>query len=814
MTTQCFHCGLDNPSGTDYCLELFNQNRRFCCAGCLAIAENLKQNNLLEFYRFRDAPSNKPESLIPQELLELESIDNPNILDEISQKDNQSRKIELGIEGITCAACGWLIEKQIKSLPYVEYVSVNVSTNRALLRWNQAGQLSDILKALLKLGYKGFPFTEDQQEKSYQNVNRLFIKRLLVAALGMMQVMTYALAIYIGEFQDLHSKHQLFMHWLSGIVATPVVFYSALPFFQSAINNLKVKQFGMNLPVSIAILAAYLASLYSLLTGGNVYYFDSVVMFTFFLLIGRFLEHRARYRSLLKQQNFSRLLPLTVNKRSADGSTSTISLNQVEVGDYLLIYPGNTIPVDGVLCERSAEINQAIITGEFLPVTKTPGDSLLSGTSNQSSTLVMQVTNPVDKSHLQSLIELQKRAEQLKPSSLSLADKIAHWYVLILLILVLASGAFWMQYQPENTFAVILSILVVSCPCALSLATPAAIAAATTKLSEIGLMLRTSSSLENLAKIQHIYFDKTGTLTTGSIKLIDTKIYQPTVNSSSKVYSEEEVLQIAHLLERISNHPVTQAFNYPKHKLTMQATDLAEQVGAGVSGRVDGQLFHIGNREFIQQFGVEVPPVDKTADHGLQSHGKTKLYLVDQQRLVAEFLLSDSLRPSAKPAISRLNDAAYNLGIISGDQPSSVSSVANQLDIKHYHASMTPADKLDFIHRLQSEGNHCLMIGDGFNDVGALSAASMSITLANGVQLSKSSSGAVLISDDLGTIAKALALSKKVNRVIKQNLAWAIGYNLIAVPFAVAGLVPAWLAAIGMSLSSLVVVLNALRLRK
>jgi len=798
MKETCFHCDLTIPGDFDFSYDVLGKKRNFCCAGCLAIAETLVENNLTDFYRFRNTSSNKPEKLIPQELQELQALDQPSILKEISAQDKQTRTIELGIEGITCAACGWLIEKKLSMLSSVIEISVNVSTQRARLVWSKNDSLSEILTTLNELGYRGYPFSEDAREKSFDKASRAYIKRLLVAGLGMMQVMTYALAIYIGEFQDISARHQTFLYWISALVATPVVLYSAKPFFQSAWRNLKAKQLGMNLPVSIAILSAFSASIYSLLFNADAFYFDSVVMFTFFLLIGRYLEHRARYRSLLKQQNFSRLIPLSVSKRHKDQSLTIIPIAEIKPDDILVINAGGIIPVDGILLENSAEINESVISGEFMPVQKMNGDQLISGSSNQSASLIMQVTHDFETSHIQSLIHLQQDAEQMKPDSVSLADKISHWYVLLLLILVTATGTYWWHVQPEQAFSIVLSVLVVSCPCALSLATPAVIAAATSQLSDLGLMIRSKTALSRLAEITQIYFDKTGTLTTGHLQI--TKILTHTdINDNS-------CLHIAGLLETISNHPVACAFEKnitPKNVIE----DLRETIGEGVSGIINGKYCKLGNQKFVStdQLNIYQLEVEKF---------ETPLYLSCDKKHIATFILQDSLKPTAISAIEMLKRITSSITLLSGDSDPAVANAAAQLNIKNYISSAKPEEKLSQINNAQKQGKKVLMVGDGFNDVGALAAANVSITMGTGTNLSKTSSDAVLVSSDLNVIAKTLQIAKKVQRVTKQNLTWAIAYNLTAIPFAMMGLVPAWLAAIGMSLSSLIVVLNALRLRK
>ncbi len=802
MSSKCFHCDLPIPAGTHFCCTVLDSQRPFCCAGCMAIAQTLAENNLAEFYKYRGRPGVKPKPLVPEEILQLESIDNTLVLDEISSLNKDYRTIELGIEGITCAACGWLIEKGLKSYGEVAKVKVNVSNKRAILVWDNNFPLSPLLKRINKLGYKAFPFSEDAQEKSFKKTNQDFLKRLLVSALGMMQVMTYALAIYIGEYQDLEKSHQTFLTWISALVASPVVFYSAQPFYVSAWNNLKNFHFGMNLPVSIAIFAAYTASIYSLLIGSSEVYFDSVVMFTFFLLIGRYLEHRARYQALLKQQNFSQLIPNSVRRLNIDNSFESIPVSIVEENDILIIPAGGVIPVDGILVSEKAEINQAVVTGEFMPSYKQHGDCLTSGSSNSASGLTMRASHKYSHSFIRKLIALQQHSEHLKPDAISIADKLAQWYVLVLLLVVSLAGIVWYQIDPGQVFPILLSVLVVSCPCALSLAMPAAYAATTSKLSASGLMIKNKNTLKNLAGVDHIYFDKTGTLTSGNLS-IKAVYVQPGFNKKA-------CIQIAASLEKISNHPIAKAFDGVQDLLSVSYGQ--ENIGEGVSGEINSIAYRIGKRSYAETNYSEELPID--THQLITDEVETGLYLFTDQQFCAYFVLQDDIKPDARATLELLKQQGYEIALLSGDSQHAVSATAKRLGIEKYFYETSPKEKLNIIDAGQTSKQSILMVGDGLNDVGALSQANVSITLATGTQLSKSASDAVLVSSQLNILVRSLASAKQTQQIIRQNVGWAIIYNLIAIPFAVIGLVPAWLAAIGMSVSSLAVVLNSLRLRK
>jgi len=809
MQSHCYHCGLVNPLEQEYSCELLTETRYFCCAGCLAIAETLVANGLTEFYRFRTASSQKQEALIPQEIRDIEALDTTEILQDISQSYpsshnsenlseglNQLRSIDLGIEGISCAACGWLIEKHLNQFPQVKEISVNVSTQRAQLIWSADYPLSKLIKSLASIGYKMYPFNQDNREKVFAQSNHDYIKRILVAAFGMMQVMTYSLVIYVGEYQDLSVNNRDFFYGLSALVATPIVFYSAIPFFKSAYRNLKAKRLGMNFPVSIAILSAYFASLYSYIFDGTAFYFDSVVMLTFFLLIGRYLEHRARYRSLLKQQNFQQLLPLSVTLHQSN-ENKIIPLSDIKIGDHLIIFAGAIIPCDGVLLDDTAEINEAVLTGEFLPVKKQNGDSLISGSSNHSASFKMRVTKAVKESRIYQLIALQQQAEKIKPKAVSLADRFSHWYISSLLILAIVTAIYWLKTDPEMIFPVVLSMLVITCPCALSLATPASFAAASAELSDQGLMIRSSDALSNLSNIDQIYFDKTGTLTEGKISVSRTKAWGN--------HSPNRCLQIAASLEQLSNHPIASAFK----KCTRQrllVKNHQETISAGVQGEIEQIHYRLGQYKFVKRSNVQLNELE-------YKQSETALYLTANNQHIATFLMQDQIKKDAKSLIQQLKKQGYQCFIVSGDEKNLVEYTANALSVEHYFAALTPADKLSLVSKAQAEGHRILMLGDGLNDLGALAAANVSMSMATGTNVSKTASDAVLVTQELEVVNKSLLLAKKMNQIIKQNLSWAVIYNLVAIPFAMMGLVPAWLAALGMSFSSLVVVLNALRLR-
>ena len=773
----------------------------------------IKDSGQLDFYRFRTQTNAKAEEILPQELLEIEALDNTDIASELLHQEDNLNVIELGIEGITCAACGWLIKKQIGARPEVHSIEVNATTHRAILKFDQTAPLSQILKQIRQLGYKAFPFTEDQQEESFQNEDKAFSRRLIVAGLAMMQVMMFATGLYIGDFQDISEQHALFLHSVSGLLATPVVLYSALPFFKSAWRSLQYGHFGMNLPVSIAILAAYFSSIYSLIFGGSVFYFDSVVMFTFFLLLGRYLEHRVKYKAILKQQNFKRLLPVSVSRFNSDGEIEVVSLNQIKIDDRILVNAGSVVPVDGKLLSGQAELNESVITGEFLPVSKQKEDSIFSGSSNASASFEMVATSDVKNSRLQNLIQLQQNSENLESHRVTLADRIASYYVIGLLALSILAGVIWYIIDPSRVFEIVLSLLVVSCPCALSLATPAAVASAIAKLTDLGLMIKSSNTLGKLSQIKTAIFDKTGTLTFARMAIHQVK--------TRESFDAQKALQLAIEMERVSNHPIAQAFSDYATKYDLVCDnhfeELQERIAGGVTAKSGNDQYRLGNLQFVSSLPelttkkqiAELSSEQETIDYP----AGVSVFLSLNENIIAEFFLSDLVNESAEPSISQLNQLGVDSEMLSGDSLSACHQVAKLIGISDIVSHASPEKKLEHIKSLNQQGLTTLMIGDGVNDIGAFAEADVSITMGEASHLSKTSSDAVLVSKDLSVIPKAIQLTQQLDKIIKQNLTWAVVYNLTAIPFALLGLVPAWLAAIGMTSSSLIVVLNALRLR-
>ena len=789
-TDTCFHCALPNPAGCDFTVEIEGRQRVVCCPGCKAVAELIRDSGMSSYYTMRDTPTpgvGKP----PDELAEWQAFNNDEMLRAFAEVTGVQAEATLYVGGMYCSACSWLIETSMTNLHGVKSVEVNPMTHRVRIQWDhQQLGLGDLLASLANLGYRPQPLAPNDASRPEIEEQRLALKRLLVASLGMMQVMMFAVGLYAGDFQGIDADMQRFLRLVSFFVATPVVFYAARPFFTSAWRGVIARKPGMDLPVSIAIGSAYTASVYATFTNGPAVWFDSVAMFVFFLTLGRYLEMRARHRSIDRSAALSQLLPNTTTMIVA-GEKSVVPVASLKQDDVVLLRAGDSIPADGTIINGSTTVDEALLTGEAKPQARQCGDSVAAGSVNIDGLIEVRVVRTGRDTALGTISRMSERARYARPTFVKLADRIASHIVVALLVIATVVALYWYLTAPEKAFVITLSVLVVTCPCALALATPAAFATAGSRMSQLQLLVTNGDAIEVLSKVTHAVFDKTGTLTLGnpqieSVTVLDNK------------YSEADCLRIAATLEQASSHPIAFAFRSDRSLARVDHSEV--HVAAGISGIIDQQTWRIGKAGFA------------TSDHAAES--SDAVYLGVEGHAVARFELRDQLRADVRETIDELRAMGISLSLASGDHADRVKEVASLLGIRDVSFGCTPAEKLKLIESLQKRGERVVMIGDGINDAPVLAGADTSIAPGHGAKLAQTSADIIMLGDSLQPVATALRLSRCTMRIVRQNLMWAIGYNATALPLAVAGLVPPWLAAIGMSASSLVVVLNALRLSR
>ncbi|OED40817.1 carbonate dehydratase [Endozoicomonas sp. (ex Bugula neritina AB1)] len=802
----CFHCSLPAPDPVVYFAKVEGVEQPMCCPGCKAVTEAIVAGGLDNYYHHRTEPSLQAFTVSQTLRDELSVYDREDIQADFVQvlddtlndkiQNDSTHRASLLIGGITCAACVWLLEKHIGSMPGVERVIVNLSTHEAQITWHsQQTLLSTLLMEIHRIGYKAFPWRADRQEALLKNENRQSIRRLAVAGIGTMQVMMYAIALYSGAISnDMASMYRDLIRIMSAVIATPIVLYAAAPFFKASIRDIKVKHLGMDVPVSIAIGGAYVASLWATFNGSGEVYFDSVSMFTFFLLTGRYLELRARHSTARSAMAINNLLPVSCLKR-INGQYTRVPAADLQPNDQVRILPGDSIPADGTLLSGNTSVNESMLTGEYMPIEKTPGDALLCGSINTDNAVEMIITHVGQETRMAGIVSLLQRAQQDKPAIAKIADKIAGWFVAAVLLVAFGVYHIWSAIAPDDAFWITLSVLVVTCPCALSLATPAALTAATGYLHKLGLLITQGHVLEGMTNIDHIVFDKTGTLTHGELSLAEI-IPLPGITQSS-----EALLDIASALEAHSEHPIAKAFT-SIHPLS--AENVISHTGMGLEGKVEGCHYRLGRPDFA--FSKHPPETPLASGQWL--------LLADNNHPLCWFRINDSLRPEAASTVAQLKAMGIKVSLLSGDAHSVVEATAKTAGIDHWHATASPDHKLNFIQHCQQQGETVMMLGDGINDVPVLAGADISLAMGNSSDLARTSADAVLISSNLKRLPDALHLAKKTRRIIHQNLGWALGYNLIALPLASMGMIAPWMAAIGMALSSLIVVGNALRLNR
>lgn len=807
MNNKCFHCGLDVPADLNLTVNYHGEEKETCCIGCQTIAQGIIDAGLERYYEQRTSDANQG-TLPPQEVLDrLKLYDLPQMQTSfVDIKDGNQREALLLLSGITCAACVWLIEQRLLHCNGIVRAELNYSTHRARITWDDTKiKLSDILLLIQKTGYEACPYDAMQAEQQAQLERKRSLTRLWVAGLSMMQVMMYAVPTYI--FGDIEPQFLWLLHWASMVLTLPVVLYSALPFYRGALRDAKNKRVGMDTPITIAVILAFLASFIALLRHENSgVFFDSISMFVFLLLGGRYLEQRARSKAADASERlvklvpaFCHLLPNYPNQQQPQEA----AVVQIESGNILLVKAGEIIPADGEIISGESEINESMLTGESMPIAKTVGQKITAGTLNVSSPIIMRVDTVGSNTRLGSIIRLLDSTLSQKPKIAQIADRYASIFVASLLIVTILVFIMWFfKVDANRALWVSVSLLVITCPCALSLATPTALIASAGNLSSNGVLTINSTAIETLAQINDVIFDKTGTLTEGKLQV------QQTIFSGS--VDEKEIGAIICAIETRSEHPIATALlsKFAKYKQEMDISDLHNVVGQGMSAKIAMKEWRIGNLSYVSQLAGEIPNT-----FNIKSDGTT-IALGNEDGFQAFFQLTDTLRENVHQTITKLKQMGLNVHLLSGDGKIAVEQLAQQHNITNIRFQSSPEDKLHYMQQLQQKDRKVLMVGDGVNDAPVLAQADVSIAMHSGADISRAGSDMVLMNRNLFTITYTVDIARRTMRIIRENLYWALSYNIIAIPIAALGYARPAVAALGMASSSLLVVCNALRLLK
>jgi Cu2+-exporting ATPase len=709
------------------------------------------------------------------------------------------------VEGMRCAGCARGIEKAISALPGVEGVRVNQPSARVAVDWaGNTTSLKKILDAVSGAGFKPVPLAGAEASTRFQQERRAALKRVGFASLGMMQSMMYLGALYGAS--DIDASMAQLMRIAGMVLVTPVLFYSGAPILLGAWRDLSRRRVGMDVPVALALLLAWLPSVINTFRAQGEVYYDSVGMFVFFLTAGRFIEMNVRHRGASAAEALARSLPALVTRLLADGSRQQVAAAALLPGDRFVVPKGGVIAVDATLAPdlpagSTALLDESLLTGESAAVRRGEGEAIRGGSVNVGEALTLVATAGVHDSTLAAIVALQERARAERPRLVQLADRAASWFVAVILVLALVTGASWWPVDPARAFAAMLAVLVVTCPCALSLATPAALAAASTRLARLGVLVTRADAVERLARVDTAIFDKTGTLTLPAADVVDVKLLSG--------LTEDAVLAIAAALERDSAHPLAAAFR-AHERPEVRASSVTETAGAGIEGNIAGDTWRLGTHAFVAGCATPGNVVALVAPGAADA----TLYLGSETGFVAALRVRAPLRPEARDAVGALNAQGLSVLIASGDQDFAVQEAARELGISRAHSRLSPHDKIWLLEELRSRGHRAFVIGDGINDGPVLAAAEVSCALGAGSATAQSAADLLLVNEDLTVLSRAVNVARATMRVVRQNLAWSLVYNFSAVPAAALGWIPPWAAALGMSLSSLGVVLNARRLAR
>ena len=804
--SSCYHCGGLVLPQDEYKAQLGGISRIFCCAGCMAIAQTIHGEGLEVFYARRAQSSEKPAEYlarneIPASLL---AYDDLSLRGRYTRPSGDLGLLEttLRLEKIRCAACVWLCEQHLRRILGVRDVQINYVTQKAKVIYeSDKTSLARLLFEIERIGYEAWPFEPSLSQEKAKKEKRQLLTRLGVALLGMMQVMMYAWPTYVSQ-ERIPAEYDLLLGWTSWVLTVPVMVYSAGPIFQSAWRSVhsfaRTRILGMDVPIALALALAFLAGTINLLTGLGQSYFDSITMFVAFILAARYVELLARQDAQGGAEALAKQLPATCERTLAYPDLKTIEVVPVvncHPGEVLRVSPGEIIPADGILLESESAVDESLLTGESKPIDKKVGDCLYAGTHNILNPIFMRIDAVGQSTRIAGIASLLDQALIAKPLMVSLAEKWAAYFVCFLLFSAVLSSLIWLYIDPSRAWTVLVAVLVASCPCALSLAVPTAMAAAQGAVTRLGLLIVRGHVLEGLVKTTDLVLDKTGTLTMGEPEL--TQI----VNLRND-YTEQDALALASAMEVGQRHPLAlsllRATQLRRLNLPILRDEITNELGKGLRCGA----YRLGSAAWT---GVMQDPA--AGQYG-------QVHLVDERGLIASFIFLDTPRAGLSDLLNAAKSRNITIHLISGDDPATVAWWAEKLNITSYRGGCSPEDKYDFIKALQTEGRLVWAIGDGVNDAPLLAKADVSIAVGSGAPLASAGADAILTASSLSPLAKTLLLADKTQFIIKENLIWAFVYNALAIPAAMMGWVNPWVAGIGMSLSSLAVTLNAWRLRK
>ena len=806
VAESCFHCGLPLDPNFRESIPVSGRARSFCCHGCLAVARSIVDAGLEEYYEHRREKAVTAD-VVPEIVRKLGFYDHPSVQKSFVRATKDTREASLLLENIRCAACLWLNERVLRGLDGVIEVDLDYASHHARVRWDPARiKLSEILESILSIGYVAHPYDATRREELNRIQEKRSIERLIFAGVIGMMVMNFAIAGYVMGLGDETGELSLWVRigrWTSLFATTTLLAYPGQEFFIGAWRDLRNRRLGMDVPIVLGLSFAYLGSLHTTWSQSGEVYYDSIAMFVFLVLLARRIELRGRVRAADALDRVGKILPRLATRLDADGEQEVL-VTDLAPGDRVRVHPGEIVPADGRLIDGRSTFDESLLTGEPLPVARQPGDMLIGGTCNVDQTVILEVEKDTGDSTVAEIHRLLMRGMREAPRYAVLAQRAAAWFVAVVLLIAAVTATTWLLIDPALALPNTVSVLIVTCPCAFALATPVAAAIGVGRLADAGMLTVRSDAIEHLAQCDTFAFDKTGTLTLGELRVEQIATFGN--------LDAAQAMSLAAALEAHSEHPIGKALRAQHQGPVREVSDHLNRVGEGIQGTIDDTIWRIGKPAFALP-AASLPRLQ--ADHPtLMSSAYVVVALCDMDGNGALFALSDQMRPGVQELLATLRDRGVrHIALLSGDSQESVQQFAQNLDFDEALGDQKPSDKLTWIRRRQGDGARVAMAGDGINDAPTLAAADVSVSFAHATELAQVSSGLLVLGNDLGVIGEMRVVAEKTRRIMRQNLGWAAAYNFLAVPAAALGMIAPWGAAIGMSLSSLLVVLNALRLR-
>lgn len=711
----------------------------------------------------------------------------------------------LRLAGLTCAACALPIEWALSQVPGVRQATVQAAAERAQVHWDPSlARVSDLISAVARAGYRAAPDVAADVQAMRREEMRSMVWRLFVAGFCMMQVMMVAAPTYFAEPGEIAPDLLALLNWAAWIMSLPVVLFAAKPFLQGAWRALRSGRISMDVPVALGVVVTFMAS-----TGaafdprgafGHAVYFDSLTMFVFFLLAGRWFEMSARHKAALSLETAADSIGSMAVRRLPSGQIESVPTAQLRVDDVVLAAAGESFVADGMLLSGPVHVDESLLTGESEPVLRSVGENVLAGSVNQGGPAWLRVQRLGLDTRQAGIVALMRQAMTERPEATAMADRVAGFFIWLVLLLALGAAAAWWTVEPQRAVWVVVSVLVVTCPCALALATPAALLAASAGLARRGVLLRRLGAMETLAKVDTVVFDKTGTVSAGGVRCLGSRqlgMPEPVA----------QALQRASSLAALSVHPYASAIAaaYPAilgHEASPVWSEVQDIAGFGMRARwFDETWWRLGRPDWVDAQGSSRIGANDPVWFGQEGRPAS-----------VAFTFAEEARDDAQSTVADLQAHGLRVLLVSGDTAARVRDMADRLGIQEWHAATSPEGKLALIAQLQRDGRCVAMVGDGLNDAPVLGRADVSFAFAQGAAVAQSHADGVLLGEHLGAVAQARQLALRVRRVIRQNLAWAALYNTACIPLALLGYLPPWLAGLGMAFSSLFVVLNASRL--